>query len=101
MTHGIKPIPPFDITLATFPVPDLNKPLSTADPIAACTCQLEQRPEDLEHIHGRESVLGRKIEPCHFGPTVVIWRTRNGAYRLAELDGAASHCTITCRDSLH
>ena len=34
MTHGVEPVLPFDITLATFLVPDLTSPLSTADLIA-------------------------------------------------------------------
>ena len=30
------------------------------------------------------------MKPRYFGPMVVVKRTRNGAYRLAELDGAVS-----------
>jgi hypothetical protein len=34
--------------------------------------------------------LARKTKLRYFGPMVVVRRTRNGAYRLAELDGAVS-----------
>jgi len=39
---------------------------------------------------GVESDLGRKTKPRYFGPMVVIRRTRNGTYRLMELDGMVS-----------
>ena len=128
MAHGVKPLLPFDITLATFLVPNLTKPLDTADLIATRARQLEMRDEDLDTIHdnvlksclasvcqfekqyqntilaydfkpsdlvlvrnsGSDSHLGRKTKPCYVGPMVVIRRTPNGAYRLAELDGAVS-----------
>ena len=32
----------------------------------------------------------RKMKPRYLGPMVVVKITRNGAYRLAELDGAVS-----------
>ena len=128
MAHGIEPILPFDLALATFLVPDLCQPLSTADLLAARARQLQQRQEDLDSIHdrilksrfasvqqfekqyknlikdfnfkpgdlvlvrnaGADSELARKTKPRYFGPMVVVRRTRNGAYRLAELDGAVS-----------
>jgi hypothetical protein len=128
MAHGVEPILPFDITLATFLVPDLTKPLSTAELLATRTRQLEKRSDDLALIHqqilksrfasasqferrfeetiqdhnfkpgdlvlvrnsSNESDLGRKTKPRYCGPMVVVRRTRNGAYRLAELDGAVS-----------
>jgi hypothetical protein len=31
-----------------------------------------------------------KTKPCYYGPMVVVRRTHNGAYRLAELDGMVS-----------
>jgi hypothetical protein len=128
MAHGVEPLLPFDITLATFLVPDLSQPLSTSDLIATRARQLEMREDDLaairDNVHksrlasvrqferqfastitahdfkpgdlvlvrnsGSESDLGRKTKPRYFGPMVVLRRTRNGAYRLAELDGAVS-----------
>jgi hypothetical protein len=43
MAHGIEPILPFNITLATFLVPNLVKPLTTDELIATCARQLEKR----------------------------------------------------------
>jgi hypothetical protein len=128
MAHGVEPVLPFDIILATFLVPDLSHPMTTAELIAACCRQLERRKDDLEAIHDNvlksrytsarhfekryektihdykfkagdlvlvrnsriEEELDRKTKPRYFGPMVVIRKTRNGAYRLAELDGAVS-----------
>jgi transposase InsO family protein len=128
MAHGVEPLLPFDITLATFLVPDLTCPLSTATLIATRARQLEMREDDLAAIRdnilksrlasvrqferqfentiraynfkpgdlvlvrnsGSDSALGLKTKPRYFGPMVVLRRTRNGAYRLAELDGAVS-----------
>jgi hypothetical protein len=53
MAHGVEPILPFDITMATFLVPDLVKPLATDNLIAACAQQLEKHQEDLSAIHDR------------------------------------------------
>ena len=53
MAHGVEPILPFDITLATFLVPDLVKPLTTNELIATRARQLEKRQEDLAEIHDR------------------------------------------------
>ena len=127
MTHGIEPILPFDLALATYLVPNLTSPLSTVDLIATRARQLQTWDEDLATI--REDIvksrlaaarkfeqqfantiktgqfaLGdlvlvrnsaventhQKMKPQYFGPMVVVKRTRNGAYRLAELDGAVS-----------
>jgi hypothetical protein len=127
MTHGVEPILPFDITFATFLVPNLTSPLSTVDLIATRARQLQTRDEDLAAI--RDDILKsrltaaqkferqfahtikasnftlgdlvlvrnsaventhQKMKPRYFGPMVVVKKTRNGAYRLAELDGAVS-----------
>jgi hypothetical protein len=138
MAHGVEPILPFDITLATFLVPNIAKPLSTSELLAICTRQLQKRDEDLATIHanvlksrfesvrqferthekslhdydfkpgalvlvrnssietdlGRKSSietdLGHKSKPHYLGPMVIVHRTPNGSYRLAELDGAVS-----------
>jgi hypothetical protein len=51
MAHGVDPVLPFDLALATFLVPDINQPLSTDDLIAIRARQLEKRPADLAAIH--------------------------------------------------
>jgi hypothetical protein len=128
MAHGIEPLLSFDITLATFLIPDLVKPLSTADLLAIRARQLEKREDDLDNIRDNilkarlasarqferqfkntirhvsfqpgdlvlvrnsaiETDLGRKSKPRYLGPMLVVRQTRNGSYRLAELDGAIS-----------
>jgi hypothetical protein len=51
MAHGIKPILPFNTTLATFLVPDLIKPLSMDKLIVTHTHQLKKCQNDLTTIH--------------------------------------------------
>ena len=51
MAHGVEPILPFDLTLATFLVPDLVESLTTDKLIAIHARQLEKRQDDLATIH--------------------------------------------------
>ena len=127
MTHGVKPILPFDLALATYLVPNPTSPLSTVDLIAIRAHQLQIRNEDLATIRDdivksrlaaaqkferqfahtikasnftlgdlvlvRNSAVDnthQKMKPRYSGPMVVVKKTCNGAYRLAELDGAVS-----------
>jgi len=116
MVHGVEPLLPFDITLATFLVPNLTKPLSTTDLIAIRARQLKMHEDDLASIHQfkrryentllaydfkpgdlvlmrnatMELNIGCKTKLHYVGPMVVLRRTRNGVYHLAELDGVVS-----------
>jgi hypothetical protein len=51
MTHGIEPLLPFNITEATFLLPDIPVQLSTNHLIAIQAHQLAKREEDLADIH--------------------------------------------------
>jgi hypothetical protein len=53
MAHGIEPILPFDITMATFLIPNLVKPLTTDVLIATCAQQLKKRQDNLTAIHNQ------------------------------------------------
>lgn len=69
MAHSVEPILPFDITLATFLVPNIAKLLSTSELLTTRTRQLQKRDEDLAAIHANmlksrfESV--RQFERAH------------------------------------
>ena len=51
MAHGIEPVLPFDITLATFLILNLAKPLTTVELIVMRTHQLQRHEDDLAAIH--------------------------------------------------
>ena len=53
MVHGVEPLLPFDITHATFLVPDLSRPLQTSALLSIRIRQLEAREADLATIHGK------------------------------------------------
>jgi len=128
MAHRVEPLLPFDIMLTTFLVPNLTKPLSTANLIVTCAHQLKLHNDDLIAIRDNilkshlasarrfecqyentllaydfkpgdlvlirnsstESDLRRKTKLQYIGPLVVLRRTHNGVYRLAELDSTVS-----------
>ncbi|KAF8256522.1 hypothetical protein EI94DRAFT_1822438 [Lactarius quietus] len=60
MAHGIKPVLPFDLILATFLVPNLTNPMTTAELIATWIRQLQRREDDLAVIHA--NVLKSRFE---------------------------------------
>jgi hypothetical protein len=51
MAHSIEPLLPFDVTEATFLLPNIPAQLSTNHLIAICARQLAKREEDLADIH--------------------------------------------------
>jgi len=65
MAHGVEPVFPFDITLATFLVPNLDCTLSTVDLLATRAHQLQMHDDDLASIH--DNVLATHLHSvCHF-----------------------------------
>lgn len=95
MAHGVEPILPFDLTLTTFLVPDLNQPLSTSDLLTTRACQLQKRQHNLDNIHNHilksryasvqqfERQFHKAINFCHkssnFGPSSLILVCNTGA----------------------
>src|SRR5713226_6546651 len=89
MAHGIEPVLPFNITLATFLVPNLTDKLSTADLISTRTWQLQRHEDDLMAIHANilkscfksvcqfEHQLENMIHDYDFGPGafVLVWNS--------------------------
>jgi transposase InsO family protein len=59
MAHSIEPLLPFNITLATFLIPNLTKPLSTSELIAIRTHQLQAREQDLDII--RDNIVKSRL----------------------------------------
>ena len=51
MAHGVDPLLPFDISEATFVIPEIFQCLETVDLIAICGCQLTKREEELTVMH--------------------------------------------------
>ena len=93
MAHGVEPILPFDITLATFLVPNLVKPLTTDELIATRARQLEKRQDDLTAIHGlilkSRFASARQFER-HFEHTIHNFDFKPGALVLVRNPGAVT-----------
>jgi hypothetical protein len=53
MAHGVEPLLPFDITEATFLMPEITSSISTHELLAVRAQQLAKRDEDLARIHER------------------------------------------------
>ena len=53
MAHGVEPLLPFDVTEATFMIPDIYQRLDTADLIAIRARQLAKRDDELASMHER------------------------------------------------
>jgi hypothetical protein len=65
MAHGVEPILPFDIMLATFLLLDLACIMSTKELIAAHCHQLELHEDDLATIH-TNVLKSHFISTCQF-----------------------------------
>ena len=83
MTHGIEPILPFDLALATYLVPNLTSPLSTVNLIATRARQLQTQDEDpaaiQEDIVKSRLAAARKFEQ-QFTNTI-----KTGQFTLGDL----------------
>ena len=84
MAHGVEPLLPFDITEATFVIPDVSQPLDTADLIAIRARQLAKRDDKLDSMHERllksrfasianfECCFANTIQDFNFKPSSLV-----------------------------
>ncbi|GBE78905.1 hypothetical protein SCP_0201020 [Sparassis crispa] len=84
MAHGVEPLLPFDISEATFLLPDITAKLDTADLIALRARQLMKHDEDLGDIHAKilrtrltsvaafEKRYANTIHDYHFKPGALV-----------------------------
>ncbi|KAF8815136.1 hypothetical protein BYT27DRAFT_7038868, partial [Phlegmacium glaucopus] len=63
MVHGIEPLLPFDITMATYLLPDIESKPSDGELLGMRTRQLERRDEDLAQVH--ERILKSRFASIH------------------------------------
>ncbi|KAH9997158.1 hypothetical protein BJV74DRAFT_768544 [Russula compacta] len=111
MAYGVELLLPFDITLATFLVPNLGKPLSTTNLIAICMCQLQGHKDDLATIHNNmlhshfasvrqfEWTFEKMIQDLCKGPLAVhiSWQSWTLQYQGCDLPPSTSFLTMhTC-----
>jgi len=59
MAHSVEPLLPFNITLTTFLIPDLTKPMTTDDLIATHARQLQAWEKDLSSI--RDNIVKSRL----------------------------------------
>jgi hypothetical protein len=59
MAHSVEPLLPFNITLATFLIPNMATPLSMAELIAICARQLQKHEDNLACI--KDNVLAARL----------------------------------------
>ncbi len=89
MAHGVEPLLPFDITMATFLVPDLTQPLSTAELIPTRARQLEMREDDLDAI--RDNILKSRLASVRqFENTIMAYNFKPGDLVLVRNSGSDS-----------
>jgi len=73
LAHGIKPLLPFNLTEATFMLPDISTPLSTAALVGLQACQLMKHDEDLtlacQWLFSSHLASVKDFE-CHFSSTI-------------------------------
>ena len=83
MTHGIEPILPFDLALATYLVPNLTSPLSTVDLIATRARQLQTQDEDLATI--REDIVKSRLTAAQKSKQQFANTIKTGQFTLGDL----------------
>ncbi|KAJ1304036.1 hypothetical protein OPQ81_008444 [Rhizoctonia solani] len=84
LAHGSHPLLPFDLTETTF-LFGSPEPMSTRQLVARCTRMLAKLDSAIEEAKDR---LTHSRQNRWLGPYIVVRVGRNGAYRLAELNGA-------------
>jgi len=87
MVHGVEPILPFDLAMATLLVPDLTTLLSTEDLLIAHARQLQKRPADLAAIHDR-------ITASRFAST--CWFEKQHANTIRDFNFALGTLVLVC-----
>jgi len=87
MTHGVKPVLPFNIMMATFLIPDIDELLATNDLLAIQVCQLEKHLVDLTSIHNciLTSCFASTCQfKKHYTNTIHIYNFKPGALVLVR-----------------
>jgi hypothetical protein len=83
MTHGIEPILPFNLTLATFLVPNLTTSLSTADLLAIRARQLQTQEADLASI--RDNIVRSRFSAAQSFEQQFAHTIKSTSFALGDL----------------